>query len=148
MHARLATSPNIGIKRWRKGLYFGCLWNATMQVTQLSAYNTNVPKLEASVIVRKEFGRAAILSCERYPKLDQKPCGRPLMVASVNAPESPKKLLTVTHPNTAEITASVQMARCGVRFWECNNRSEEHTSNSSHLGISYAVFCLKKKKKT
>src|SRR5258705_6143525 len=26
-------------------------------------------------------------------------------------------------------------------------RSEEHTSNSSHLGISYAVFCLKKKKK-
>src|SRR5205814_10623856 len=26
-------------------------------------------------------------------------------------------------------------------------RSEEHTSNSSHLGISYAVFCLKKKNK-
>src|SRR5437899_5465725 len=24
-------------------------------------------------------------------------------------------------------------------------RSEEHTLNSSHLGISYAVFCLKKK---
>src|SRR5262245_64913994 len=27
-----------------------------------------------------------------------------------------------------------------------NRRSEEHTSESSHLGISYAVFCLKKKK--
>src|SRR5262245_65079444 len=27
------------------------------------------------------------------------------------------------------------------------NRSEEHTLNSSHLGISYAVFCLKKKKR-
>src|SRR2546427_6841583 len=26
-------------------------------------------------------------------------------------------------------------------------RSEEHTSNSSHSQISYAVFCLKKKKK-
>src|SRR5689334_24668628 len=26
-------------------------------------------------------------------------------------------------------------------------RSEEHTSNSSHSSISYAVFCLKKKKK-
>src|SRR3989442_10094274 len=25
-------------------------------------------------------------------------------------------------------------------------RSEEHTSNSSHVRISYAVFCLKKKK--
>src|SRR5207253_8605573 len=24
-------------------------------------------------------------------------------------------------------------------------RSEEHTSNSSHVAISYAVFCLKKK---
>src|SRR5258708_14571704 len=31
-----------------------------------------------------------------------------------------------------------QAARC---------RSEEHTSNSSHQIISYAVFCLKKKKK-
>src|SRR5258705_6590068 len=30
---------------------------------------------------------------------------------------------------------------------ECSARSEEHTLNSSHLGISYAVFCLKKKKK-
>src|SRR3712207_8477032 len=27
------------------------------------------------------------------------------------------------------------------------SRSEEHTSNSSHANISYAVFCLKKKKK-
>src|SRR5436309_10048528 len=26
-------------------------------------------------------------------------------------------------------------------------RSEEHTSDSSHVKISYAVFCLKKKKK-
>src|SRR5438067_5956880 len=26
-------------------------------------------------------------------------------------------------------------------------RSEEHTSESSHVSISYAVFCLKKKKK-
>src|SRR5699024_11389947 len=27
-------------------------------------------------------------------------------------------------------------------------RSEEHTLNSSHVSISYAVFCLKKKKQT
>src|SRR5690606_42148055 len=27
------------------------------------------------------------------------------------------------------------------------SRSEEHTSNSSHVKISYAVFCLKKKRK-
>src|SRR5207248_6844317 len=29
-----------------------------------------------------------------------------------------------------------------------DTRSEEHTSDSSHRTISYAVFCLKKKKKT
>src|SRR5437773_8559678 len=28
-----------------------------------------------------------------------------------------------------------------------NRRSEEHTSELSHITISYAVFCLKKKKK-
>src|SRR3712207_8575107 len=28
-----------------------------------------------------------------------------------------------------------------------DERSEEHTLNSSHANISYAVFCLKKKKK-
>ena len=30
----------------------------------------------------------------------------------------------------------------------CDKRSEEHTLNSSHITISYAVFCFKKKKKT
>src|SRR2546422_1773216 len=30
----------------------------------------------------------------------------------------------------------------------CWRRSEEHTLNSSHGYISYAVFCLKKKKRT
>src|SRR5438874_7459425 len=30
---------------------------------------------------------------------------------------------------------------------ELVRRSEEHTSESSHVEISYAVFCLKKKKK-
>src|SRR2546422_9099633 len=30
---------------------------------------------------------------------------------------------------------------------QCDKRSEEHTSESSHGYISYAVFCLKKKKK-
>src|SRR5256885_5483689 len=31
------------------------------------------------------------------------------------------------------------------RQFELRERSEEHTLNSSHLVISYAVFCLKKK---
>ncbi len=36
-----------------------------MQMMQLSAYSTKVPKLEASVTVRSEFGSAAMVSCER-----------------------------------------------------------------------------------
>src|SRR5690606_40683031 len=32
------------------------------------------------------------------------------------------------------------------RGWPVPIRSEEHTLNSSHVKISYAVFCLKKKK--
>src|SRR5688572_31206384 len=36
-------------------------------------------------------------------------------------------------------------ARSGTRSHE-QGRSEEHTSDSSHSQISYAVFCLKKKK--
>src|SRR5690606_41723199 len=34
-----------------------------------------------------------------------------------------------------------------VMFNLGGKRSEEHTSDSSHVKISYAVFCLKKKKK-
>src|SRR5437773_8762689 len=34
------------------------------------------------------------------------------------------------------------------RVRDVRRRSEEHTLNSSHITISYAVFCLKKKKKT
>src|SRR5262245_65074203 len=34
-------------------------------------------------------------------------------------------------------------ARALVPYIESELRSEEHTSDSSHLGISYAVFCLK-----
>src|ERR1035441_10025577 len=39
------------------------------------------------------------------------------------------------------------VARLGAAERVFEARSEEHTSESSHLGISYAVFCLKKKKK-
>src|SRR5256885_12253768 len=39
--------------------------------------------------------------------------------------------------------ALAQLGFVELRF----ERSEEHTLNSSHLVISYAVFCLKKKKK-
>src|SRR5437667_4373621 len=34
------------------------------------------------------------------------------------------------------------------KFTPANPRSEEHTSEPSHITISYAVFCLKKKNNT
>src|SRR5256885_5955929 len=50
----------------------------------------------------------------------------------------------------ATVVASKQ-AKSGQDFFPLTvdyiERSEEHTLNSSHLVISYAVFCLKKKKK-
>src|SRR5688572_31766315 len=38
------------------------------------------------------------------------------------------------------------LAGLAERGVSARRRSEEHTSNSSHSQISYAVFCLKKKK--
>src|SRR5256886_8410848 len=53
----------------------------------------------------------------------------------------------------SRIGTLLEFAAGGVFFIACVNvglfllgRSEEHTSNSSHSQISYAVFCLKKKK--
>ena len=47
--------------------------------------------------------------------------------------------------NTAEIEKII--ANLAVKDYSASiNRSEEHTSDSSHVSISYAVFCLKKKK--
>src|SRR5438876_2625964 len=46
------------------------------------------------------------------------------------------------HTGQAESAGRASLGRIGpLRI-----RSEEHTSNSSHPSISYAVFCLKKKK--
>src|SRR5450432_2399902 len=43
------------------------------------------------------------------------------------------------------LVRSPRPRRAGCRNCPPANRSEEHTSNSSHDQISYAVFCLKKK---
>src|SRR5690606_38537377 len=48
------------------------------------------------------------------------------------------------------LMAGLAMDHLIPQFWFKDGvriiRSEEHTSNSSHVKISYAVFCLKKKK--
>src|SRR5712671_2634671 len=101
-----------------------------MQMKQLSIYNRNVPKLEASVTVSSVLGSAAMASCDIYPTLENNPCGRALMAESCRAPESPNGTSTATTPTTAEIAASVQMARCGVRVSECSRPKCSGTSSS------------------
>src|SRR5690242_17089634 len=44
-----------------------------------------------------------------------------------------------------DVTLDEVRALASWMTWKCA-RSEEHTLNSSHMSISYAVFCLKKKK--
>src|SRR5690349_1066653 len=114
MQARFATKPKTGITRCRTKLKLGCLWKHTMQVRQLSMYSRKVPKFDAKVMVRNEFGRAAILSCVKYPTLDRKPCGSAAIAESAGADASPKYMTQVKHPTTAVITANVQIALCGV----------------------------------
>src|SRR5690606_42151747 len=42
----------------------------------------------------------------------------------------------------------IKLSTYGLPVFLLIMRSEEHTLNSSHVKISYAVFCLKKKKNT
>src|ERR1035437_1455846 len=108
-----------------------------MQITQLKAYRTKVPKFEASVMVSKLLGSAASLSCERYPKLDQNPCGKAAMTESAGALASPNTVARARQPNTAELPAKVQMARCGERFLSC--RSPKCSGTSSSLPMAYVT---------
>src|SRR5438445_9218060 len=60
-----------------------------------------------------------------------------------NSPHSSKTRAPLDSRRNLEpvtVPAAPRNVSCGV------TRSEEHTSDSSHANISYAVFCLKKKK--
>src|SRR5258705_7007149 len=59
--------------------------------------------------------------------------------------------IKATTVNRASLEAQVQMAEAQLRQAQINLDNTDRKStrlNSSHLGISYAVFCLKKKKNT
>src|SRR5262245_49589687 len=63
---------------------------------------------------------------------------------------NPQKLVTMMDEirgRSREIAAATGTTIDFKTMARAEPRSEEHTSESSHLGISYAVFCLKKKKK-
>src|SRR5262245_12237157 len=73
----------------------------------------------------------------------------PRIVAPVTLPPGRLRLATMPDStgsppvvNTMGIVAVAALADSA----ELSPRSEEHTSELHHLGISYAVFCLKKKK--
>src|SRR5207253_5637560 len=66
---------------------------------------------------------------------------------AVTAADKGEKVLLVRVETSPEdlrgmiAAEGILTARGGV-----SSRSEEHTSDSSHVAISYAVFCLKKKR--
>src|SRR5690625_5504067 len=61
-------------------------------------------------------------------------------------PECPR--MTIAMENTR--SASIPTLRCGVFIGERVQTQDRKSTrlNSSHVAISYAVFCLKKKKRT
>src|SRR5438045_9775945 len=52
-----------------------------------------------------------------------------------------------TDPFTCNQSAMVELDGAHVRLLVCHSDRKSTRLNSSHLGISYAVFCLKKTKK-
>src|SRR3989442_9805755 len=63
-------------------------------------------------------------------------------------PRNPAKLAYVTQTTLSVDDAAVVVAALKARFPDIRGpkrRSEEPRLNSSHVRISYAVFCLKKK---
>src|SRR5205085_4466505 len=63
-------------------------------------------------------------------------------------PQQPASRFDVTHYRIeAQIIPEQHLLRAGADVTFTPLRSEEHTSELHHSQISYAVFCLKKKKK-
>src|SRR5256885_5215390 len=77
---------------------------------------------------------------------------RSLITSNFSSPEKARDALKkikseIERANNRSDAQTLDGARAiKVMFQEA--RSEEHTSELHHLVISYAVFCLKKKKKT
>src|SRR5437773_4294951 len=72
---------------------------------------------------------------------------------TISGHKEPVHSVEFTDEEAMAMTCSVDRLRAWDGFclhtgWteDMEDRSEEHTLNSSHITISYAVFCLKKKK--
>src|SRR5260370_22907421 len=111
-----------------------------MQMTQLSMYSRNVPKLEASTIMVNVFGRAASRAWEvANHTVDHRPWGSAAIAASLSeaAPASPNTTNRAMQPITMEMMASAQIARWGLRFFSWSMPNCSGTSWS--LPIAYVT---------
>src|SRR3712207_7934648 len=68
-----------------------------------------------------------------------------LLTNTSTAPAHSSAVATADAHELSLVTSSSTKRAIGE--YAASRRSEEHTLNSSHANISYAVFCLKKKKK-
>src|SRR5271155_1470754 len=101
-----------------------------MQQTLVSPYTMNVPKLDISVTSARPLGSDDSDALELMPIAYQRLCGSVAIVLSSGAEVPAKKYSAAYAPKTAEIVASVQIARWGVRLLPCSNPKCSGTSSS------------------
>src|SRR5207248_7473563 len=80
-----------------------------------------------------------------YTTLFRSPSGA-LRAATARSPHTMDRHCRVPPPWLVRSNATTRRGRSAL-WSRASHRSEEHTSELSHRTISYAVFCLKKKKK-
>ena len=81
----------------------------------------------------------------RYRRLEMQYAKLKLQLAEAQSEDDWKEFVATNTVDPAEETNTKDMLPEKIQR-RLKERSEEHTSNSSHITISYAVFCLKKKK--
>src|SRR5262245_62786495 len=84
-------------------------------------------------------------------RVHQPPAAEAGAVVAPEAGQRVVELRTIRTSSREDRRRKVRIFRCCRRPNSCNLGSIDRKStrlNSSHLGISYAVFCLKKKNKT
>src|ERR1700723_3885335 len=111
MQAKFATAPKTGMTMCLKPLNSWCSRKTKIATILVSPYSAKVPKFETSVTSARPLGSAESDALELIPTAYHKLCGNVAIVLSSGAAEPAKKYSAAYAPRTAEIVASVQIAR-------------------------------------
>ena len=120
MQARLASSPNTGITRWRTNLEIAGACGSRRCKLRNSACTAGTYRSSKPASWSGRYS-AAPPSCHEscIRNWTRSHEARLQWRNPLERRRRRRYTTTVMHPTTAEMMASVQMARCGVRFREC-----------------------------